>query len=270
MKTHSIHSEFGFFAQRPLKLLAWLDSTIPGLLLVLLLSCASLAGADAKQVRVVSFGGGTHHDFETWFNKADTKTLQAEGFQVQYTEEPKVLAAQLKDATVLYLSNNQPIPGDELRGEILKFAESGRGMLLVHAALWYNWRDWPEYNRVLVGGGTRRHDRYGEFEVKVTAPKHPVMAGIPEKFRITDELYHFQKDAEGAEIEVLATAFSNETNQTYPIVWITRHPETRIVCITLGHDGAAHEHPVFKQLLINSVRWVAEVETRPEDVVVLE
>ena len=54
-----------------------------------------------------------------------------------------------------------------MRKAIFDFADAGRGLLLVHPALWYNWPDWPEYNRVLVGGGARSHDKYGEFEVTV-------------------------------------------------------------------------------------------------------
>src|SRR2546430_12713270 len=34
-------------------------------------------------------------------------------------------------------------------------------------------------NRVLVGGGARSHDKYGEFEVHVNVPQHPVMASVP-------------------------------------------------------------------------------------------
>ena len=36
-----------------------------------------------------------------------------------------------------------------------------------------------------------------------------------------------------------------------------KHPKARIVCITLGHDGKAHEHPAYKTLLQNSLAWAA-------------
>ena len=38
----------------------------------------------------------------------------------------------------------------------------------------------------------------------VKEPKHPVMAGVPATFKITDELYHFEIDPQGTPIEVLA------------------------------------------------------------------
>jgi uncharacterized protein len=142
------------------------------------------------------------------------------------------------------------------RRGIEEFADRGKGLLLIHAGLWYNWRDWPEYNRALAGGGSRGHDRYGEFEVVVTEPGHPVMEGVPKRFRIQDELYWFEADPEGHPIEVLATAHSEQKGEAYPVVFIVRHPHARIVGITLGHDGAAHEHPAYVRLLQNSLHWV--------------
>jgi type 1 glutamine amidotransferase len=145
----------------------------------------------------------------------------------------------------------------ELRKAIFAHAEAGKGLLLVHPALWYNWKDWPEYNRVLVGGGSKSHDKYGEFEVTVHATDHPIMAGVPSKFKITDELYHHQNDDTGAPIQVLATGTSPTSGKTFPVAWITQHPKARIVCLTLGHDGKAHEHPAFKTILQNSLAWAA-------------
>jgi type 1 glutamine amidotransferase len=144
-----------------------------------------------------------------------------------------------------------------LRKAIFDFADVGKGLLLVHPALWYNWADWPEYNRTLVGGGARSHDKYGEFEVTVDAPDHPLMAGVPKTFKIADELYHFQRDDQGAPIEVLATGKNIATGKTYSSIWVVKHPRARIVCIALGHDGAAHEGDAYKTILRNAMKWAA-------------
>ena len=162
----------------------------------------------------------------------------------------------IKDIDVLYLSSNQPLPDPALRKAILDFAESGKGLLLVHPALWYNWKDWPEYNRALAGGGARSHDRFGEFEVTVADPSHPIMSGVPASFKIADELYHFEPDKEGSPIQVLATGKSPLTGKTFPVVWIVKHSKARIACVTLGHDGQAHQHPAFKSILGNALAWV--------------
>ena len=80
------------------------------------------------------------------------------------------------------------------------------------------------------------------------------MAGVPQSFKITDELYHFEPDKE-APIEVLAYGKNIESGKTYPSVWVVKHPRARIVCIALGHDGAAHELPAYKTILQNALRW---------------
>jgi putative membrane-bound dehydrogenase-like protein len=211
---------------------------------------------DSASIRALIVGGGSSHDFNRWFNQADSATLSAKA-KVKYTGDISTVLPALKDIDVLYLSNNQPMQDSELRKAIFGHVEAGKGLLLVHPALWYNWKDWPEYNRVLVGGGSKSHDKYGEFEVTVQETGHPIMAGVPATFKITDELYHHEKDKDGSPIQVLATGTNPVTGKTFPVAWITEHPKARIVCLTLGHDGKAHEHPAFKTLLQNSLAWVA-------------
>jgi type 1 glutamine amidotransferase len=81
------------------------------------------------------------------------------------------------------------------------------------------------------------------------------MKGVPEKFKISDELYHFQKDTSGPPIEVLAVGKNLKTGATYPAVWITKSPNSHVVCITLGHDDKAHTLPAFQTLLVNAHEW---------------
>ena len=95
-----------------------------------------------------------------------------------------------------------------LRKALFDFVAAGKGLVLLHPGLWYNFGDWPEYNRELAGGGSRGHDRLGEYEVKATGTAHPIMKGVPASFRITDELYYYTPDTAGTPIEVLATATS--------------------------------------------------------------
>ncbi len=206
----------------------------------------------APPPRTLLVGGGSSHDFDRWFKGADGELLGG-----TYTADVKEIAARLTGADVLYLSNNQPIPDPETRKAIFDFVEAGKGLLLVHPACWYNWKDWPEYNRKLVGGGSRSHEKLQEFEVLAVDESHPVLAGVPKVFRVRDELYRFEKDAEGPEIRVLAKGKSLETGKEYPVVWTVAHPKGRIACITLGHDGAAHELEAYRTLLKNARDWAA-------------
>jgi putative membrane-bound dehydrogenase-like protein len=203
--------------------------------------------------RTLIVGGGSSHDFDRWFKEADGELLEA-----SYTADPKEILPALGGLDVLVLSNNQPIPDPAARKGIFDFVEAGKGLLLVHPATWYNWKDWPEYNRTLVGGGSRGHEKYQEFEVTVTDAGHPVTAGVPPTFRVRDELYRFEKDPQGPEVQVLARGRSLETGKEYPVVWTVAHAKGRVVCVTLGHDGAAHRHEAYRKLLKNARDWAAK------------
>ncbi|HYG76838.1 MAG TPA: ThuA domain-containing protein [Planctomycetota bacterium] len=233
-------------------------SLVAKLFLLSLLGATTLFAGEPPKVLIV--GGGSSHDFNKWFNQADVATLSEGGkATVTYTDKVDTVLGALKDIDVLYLSANQPLAHVELRKGIFDFADSGKGLLLVHPALWYNWGDWPEYNKVLAGGGSKGHDKLGEFEVSVDDAKHPIMKDVPATFKIIDELYYFTRDEKGGTpIEVLATGKSPLSGKTFPVVFVVKHPKTRIVGITLGHDGRAHESAAYKTILKNALEWVAQ------------
>ena len=208
--------------------------------------------------KVLLIGGGSSHVFQRFFNLADVALLKATGkFSVNYTESPLDFVDHVKTVDVLVLSVNTPaFITPDARKALFDHVAAGKGVVLLHAGVWYNYKDWPEYNRDLAGGGSRGHDRLGEYEVKVTNATHPIMKGVPPTFRITDELYYFQPDATGPALEVLATATSTLKPGTYPQVFVVKHPQARIAGLTLGHDARAHDLPEFKSLLVNCIEWV--------------
>ena len=209
-----------------------------------------------KGTKVLLVGGGSSHDYTRFFNFADMATLKEAGMTVNYTEDPAVTARELANVDVAVFSvNSKGFDTPELREALFKFVAQGKGLVLLHPGVWYNWKEWPEYNKLIAGGGSRGHDKLGEFEVKVTNAKHPIMKGVPANFTITDELYYFKPDETGTPIEVLATADSKIKNETFPQVFVIKHPQTRIAAITLGHDARAHDLPAYKTLLINAINW---------------
>jgi type 1 glutamine amidotransferase len=87
------------------------------------------------------------------------------------------------------------------------------------------------------------------------------MKGVPGEFIINDESYNVELTRADA-VEVLGT-IPRQTpkpgaSDILPSVWIVRDPKTRIVCIALGHDEKSHNHPAYKQLLLNSLTWVSQ------------
>lgn len=220
---------------------------------------SSSAGSNtSKSIRTLIVGGGSSHDFNRWYKQADVQTLQREGFATAtYTSNPDSILYYLPNTDVLFLSNNQPINNPKVRQAIFDHVNAGKGLVLAHAALWYNWKDWPEYNLQLAGGGSRGHNKYGSFDVVVVNQNHPVTKGVENKFTLKDELYYYIPDVAGAGIVVLANASADGSDKIYPSVFVIKHPKARIIGLALGHDAESHNIAPYQNLLRNAVQWVA-------------
>ena len=116
---------------------------------------------------------------------------------LRYTENASQLGAWIPATDVLYLCNNKPIGENTRKAIFNKIDQHKLNLLIYHPSAWYNWLDWPEYNRELVGGGSTSHEKLQAFEVHVVNKKHKIMKGVPSKFKIVDELYRWKKDPKG-------------------------------------------------------------------------
>ena len=219
------------------------------------------------KMRVLIIGGGSSHNFGQFFGTTDGATLTAAGFSVNYTEDRDQAAAEIGKADVAVVSvNRQFFDAPEYRKALFDFAAGGKGLVMLHAGAWYMYPQWPELNATIVGGGARGHDRIAAFSVNAVKPEHPIMKGVPASFTVEDELYYLNAEPEKvpqgtAAIEVLAeTSPSVRFKKPHPAVWVTSHPQARIVGITLGHDQRVHDHDAFKTLLANAVRWAGRLK----------
>ena len=225
-------------------------------------SCSVQSNANGQKksaaIKTLIVGGGSSHNFDKWYKEVDVATLAKDGFaDVKYTSTISEVLPQLADLDVLILANNQPMEDPALRKAIFDFVAAGKGLILAHAGLWYNWRDWPEYNLQLAGGGSNGHDKYGPFNVTVVDTKHPVTKGVPQKFSLSDELYYYKADPKGPGVKVLANASVEGSDVIYPSVFVINNPKARIVGFALGHDAASHDLAAYQTLLRNAVKWAS-------------
>jgi type 1 glutamine amidotransferase len=229
-----------------------------GIFAVLLGHFATLGfGKTKPPLQVLIMGGGTSHNFTQSYQQLDAQALRRAGDVVRYIDSWAQLSSELNKTNVLIQASNQmPPPDPSVRNRIMTFVNTGGGLLVVHAGVWYNWEAWPAYNRILIGGGTRSHDKLGDFEVTVTHPEHPIMKGVPVRFMIHDELYHQEIDPSGSPVEVLAVTTSPLTGKTYPSIWVVKAGRGKIACIALGHDQDSHQNPAYLHLLTNATNWL--------------
>lgn len=208
-----------------------------------------------KTLRVLLVGSGTSHDFPKFFLGTDAVTLKAAGgMDVAATPNLGEALALIQQADVLVFSGNHSQYGkQEFQKALHQFADEGKGIVLLHAATWSH--PWNGYNERFVAGRTPSHGR-GEFEVTVKDANHDVTRSVPESFKITDENYRPQLES-AERVHICAENAPDGSDKPNPSVWVVKDPKTRIVCITLGHDDKAHDHPAFKTLLVNAVKWVS-------------
>ncbi len=223
---------------------------------------AELPGAPAQvekpiePVDVLIFGGGSSHDFAQWFEAFDLGLLRDAGVSsARYSASLNDTTRQFERMKSLVLCTNQSVADPRFRERLFAHVERGEGLVVLHPGAWFNWSDWPVYNARLVGGGARSHEKLQEFEVRIVDASHAITRGAQQSFRIVDELYRAERRDSDARIQVLAVGRSLETGAEYPVLWTVERAKGRTVVLTLGHDGRAHEHPAFKQLYANSVRW---------------
>jgi type 1 glutamine amidotransferase len=216
--------------------------------------------ADKITVLIVTgFDAGAHKWRDT--TQQTTAILEGAGkFDVKVSEDIGIFESTSLDNYDVVVLNygfwTQPEPSDEAKAALLDYVKSGKGLVSLHFSC-SSFQEWDEY-RELLGRvwvkGTGGHGPRGEFNVKIDKPEHPVTSGLSE-FTADDELY--AKLSGDAEIEVLASAYSDWSKKVEPIVFVKPYGKGRVVHNVLGHDTRARENPAFQTLVIRGVEWAA-------------
>lgn len=230
--------------------------------MVLVLCVPGATAAPPEKLRALIVTGhdvGAHKWRET--TEHTRRTLEASGkFAVKVSEDTGIFeSSRLGQYDVIVLNYGfwtEPELSDEARKGLLDFVSSGKGLVSIHFSC-SSFQEWDEYVNLLgrvwkkgVGG----HGPRGKFDVKVTAPDHPIMKGL-EDFEMDDELY--AKLSGDVEIQTLASARSDWSKKVEPIVFVKSYGDGRVVHNVLGHDLRARETDVFETLLVRGTEWAA-------------
>jgi len=145
------------------------------------------------------------------------------------------------------------------RANFQAFAESGKGIVVLHHALCSH-NDWDWY-RDLVGAryqvearpghpaSTYKHD---ETIPMTIARPHEITRGLT-LTEIHDETY------KGMWISPQNTVLLTTTHPLSdgPLAWVSGYPRSRVVAIQLGHGREAHIDPGYRALVRNAILWSA-------------
>jgi type 1 glutamine amidotransferase len=167
------------------------------------------------------------------------------------------------------------------------WVRAGGGFVVYHAAN-NPFREWKAFNEMIVLGGwgnrtpadgpylrirdgkPAREDKAGPsghhgkrhaYVVTVRDRKHPVMAGLPEKWmHATDELYDSMRGP-AVPVTVLATAFSDPatggSGEDEPLILVKTYGKGRVFHTMLGHDLEAVSCIGFITTFQRGAEWAA-------------
>jgi type 1 glutamine amidotransferase len=207
-----------------------------------------------------------------WSRESDSK-----GSGLFITEDPRVFSADnLKKFGVIVMNSaTGDVLSSDQQAAIETFVESGGGLIAQHAmgdsSLAATWPWWETQ----LGTEFISHPADPQFQtadVVTLAKGHPVMAGLGDKFSMSDEWYSFTGPVAG-DVVVLAgldESTYSPVNKVYgvedlrmgpepsdhPIIWAKCPGSGKIVYSALGHKADAYDNVAHKTLLRNAMAWV--------------
>jgi len=224
-----------------------------------------LVGSDlhaASKIKVLLLTGDdvTVHNWKE-MSAATREVLEATGrFEVKVAEtlDPLSSKTELGAYDLIFLSryNRKGTLSDEAKDNLLAFVKNGKGLAISHLAS-ASFPEWQEF-RKLVGRywvmGKSGHGPRSVFKVNIAQKDHPIVQGMAD-FETDDELYaKLQGDAP---IHVLATADSDFSKKTEPLVFTAEYGQGRLFHEAFGHDGKAIRTPSVAQIIVRGCEWAA-------------
>lgn len=139
---------------------------------------------------------------------------------------------------------------------------TGIGLVVTHHSLGAH-DNWPEYTKIIGGKyvhkpltidgkeyskSTFAHDQ--DLRVTIVDKEHPITKGLAD-FTIHDEAYGNFYVAPA--VHVLMTTDNPKCGRD--VAWTTQYGKSRVCYLIFGHDNKAWVNPIYKELLLRSIRW---------------
>lgn len=226
-------------------------------------------------IQTLLVSGANNHDWK-WTSPAIAAVLEESGrFDVTITYDPgqdlpsvaEQHAAGKLDLIVLDYNGRRW--GEAAEAAFLQAVQAGCGVTIIHAAdnAFTGWHEYEIMVGLLWRNGTG-HGRYHPFDVVVVDHNHPITRGMSDLRMHPDELYHRLKHKEGAQYQVLMSAFSDPktggTNRHEPMVTASNFGKGRVFHTPLGHvwknnvpSHATWHDPQLRMLVARGSEWAA-------------
>lgn len=245
------------------------------LIAVVFLPCAGSGESTHAKFRAVAIAekGGVHKPFvdaaKVWLAQEAIR----DGFTIDYIENTEPIDDAFLARYQLFIQLNFPPYAwkpEAVRAFERYIDEDRGGWIGFHHATLLGEFDgypiWPWFSDFM--GGIRWKDYIPTFAtgtVKVEAPEHPVMRGVPSTFVVKDEEWYTYDKSPRNGVQVLASVDENTyTPDTkikmgdHPVIWSNEHVKARNVYIFMGHHPDLFENTAFTTIFHNAIVWASQ------------
>lgn len=185
-------------------------------------------------------------------------------------------------------------PTAEYKAGLEALLAAGQPMVFMHHAI-AGWPAWERYAHLVGGrfhyqpaqlGGVDypdsgyRHDV--THTIEVLEPTHPICAGLPDRFDLTDELYlcpvldgnavplmasnheFTASNFYSADLAIRGTRYSNE-GWSHPdgsnlVCWVRSEGPSPIAYVQFGDSPVTYADPMYRRVLANAIAWAASAD----------
>jgi type 1 glutamine amidotransferase len=181
------------------------------------------------------------------------------GFVVTATEDLASLSASglnSYDVLCFCLTSGELPLSSAQKDAILAFVSDGKGFIGVHSAT-DKLYEWPEYGR-LVGAYFKEHPWTQPAAVVVQNGSHPAVAGLLQRFTLTEEFYTFHENPRPpTEVLLRLDAATVGAAGDFPLAWAGTFGGGRTYYNALGHFDETWRDERFQQQIARAIRWLA-------------
>ncbi len=272
--SHTIFPSFNFFSQGMVeKPLFVLEHQLNSLTDATILSKPG-KGDKLKNSQVLVYtknGKGYVHDNIASAVISIKELAAANSFIVDVSDDPAVFNENnlKKYALLIFTStNNDVFDTDEQRLAFRRYIEAGGGFVGVHSVTGTE-RNWKWF-KMMIGETFSWHAKGQKFNVKNIDPTHPSMKGVPAVWEREDECYFGKELYPGMKVLMVHDLHTLQTDQAdlilknagsfanyYPAVWYQNFEGGNIWITTLGHSKESYQDPVYKNHLLQGIKFVA-------------